>query len=312
MKTLKLTVIVPKDKESIIQFIFPQDRLDLMKRRGIDLNVIYLVDKECDDDSNIVIDTRPASNTHFRMSDSVYSSLSEDELGLLIRRIRYSMYYLDSSDSLFIEDIRSLCEHYMSSCSPATTTHNYIFCKYTYATVGQYQYIDAKSIQYLNDVVNLCTSRQEPLSIDAGYLGVSYYLLARNENDRNNKFKLLLNALSYFELFSLQQKHYPDVTRITDYALALIEMGTMLNHGTDQKYYAPYDKVAYVMRQMVNIVLDNSKQIDPHVMSRNIDYLKNNINLVERRLSEVAPTEYHGQISSYYQKMTNNNGTGTN
>lgn len=310
MKIIKFTVIVPKDKESLIQFIFPQDRVDLMKRRGIDSNVIYLVDKECDDDSSIVIDARPASDTHFRMPDSVYSSLSEDELGLLIQRIRYSMYYLDFSDSLFIEDIRSLCEYYISSCSP--TTHYNIFCKYTYATVGQYQYIDAKSIQYLNDVVKLCTSRQEPLSIDADYLGVSYYLLARNENDRNSKFKLLMNALSYFELFSLQQKHYPDAACITKYALALIEMGTMLNHETDQEYYAPYDKVTYVMRQMVNIALDNSKQIDPHVMSRNIDYLKNNINLVERRLSEVAPTEYHGQISSYYQKMTNNNGTGTN
>lgn len=311
MRNLKVVVIVPEGQKYKLASCFSTYHLESLKRKGFDVEVEKLVEPNIGFDEiekeAIVLDARPESKNHFSMPEAYYISLTQNEFGVLARKLRYQMWYLDYSDRIFLDDIRSLCEYVICHCPD--DEFDVIFGKYTFATVGAFQNVDAKSRVYLREIVE--SSWKDSYKDDyiySDFLGTAYYLLARDEPDKEKKHDMMMHSLAYHELCSLDCRRYPDSFNVAEYALAMIEIGRMLNeeYPDDYKYRqnAPYDKAIHIMNHnVIDLVWPAIQKCDPEIKQCNIDCLNYEIGIVEQRLEQIAPPEYHGQIRRYLKSL---------
>lgn len=309
MRNLKVVVIVPEGQKYKLASCFSTDRLESLKRKGFDVEVEKLVGPNIgfDEIENeaIVLDARSESKIHFRMPESYYTLLTHKEFGILARTLRYQMWNLDDSDRIFMNDIRSLCEYVICHCPD--DVFDVIFAKYTFATVGAFQNVNAKSEKYLTEIIE--STGVENYRDDYYYsdiLGTTYYLLARNERDQFKKHSLMMKSLAYHELCSLNSRRFPDAYNVAEYALSMIEIGRMLQENPSYNpiygQYAAYEKAIYIMEhQFVDVVWPDIQTMEPDIKQCNWEYLKYEIGIVEKRLSQVAPQEFHGQIERYLE-----------
>lgn len=306
MKNIKVVVIVPQGQEYKLASCFSADRLESMKRKGLELEVEKLVNPSVGidgmDKETIVLDARPESKIHLRMPKSCRTNLTQKEFGVLARTLRYQMLRLDYSDRIFMNDIRFLCEYVIHYCPD--DSYDLVFSKYTFATVGAFQYVDEKSRVYLKEIVE--TDSDGSCRDDYDYsdkLGTAYYLLARDESDKEKKHKMMMRSLAHHELCSLNNRKFPDSYNVAEYALAMIEIGRMLNEDIQDEYSrknAPYDKAIHIMKHhFIDIQWPEIQEMEPERKRSNIEFLNYEVGIVEQRLAQIAPPEFHNQIESY-------------
>lgn len=306
MKNLHICVIVPQGHEYKLASVFTDNSIESLKRKGLDTEVIRLVDTDfANMEETIVIDSRPESEVHLHIPEYYYQYLNSKEFGTLARKLRFQMWYLDYTDRIFLNDIRSLCEYVICHCPD--DRYDVVFSKYTYASVGSFQYVNERSPTYLNEIIADCKTGYKDDYIFSDILGTTYYLLARDEPDNSKKHELMMRSLAYHELCSLNNRKFPESQNAVEYSLATIEVGRMLNDGLDNcknGYYAPYDKAIHIMKhQVVDLVCQEIKTMDPKRKQCNVDLLNHEIGIVEQRLTQIAPPLFHGQIERYLEGL---------
>lgn len=66
----------------------------------------------------------------------------------------------------------------------------------------------------------------------------------------------------------------------------------------------PYDKAIHIMKhQVVDLVCQGIKTMDPERKQCNVDLLNHEIGIVEQRLTQIAPPLFHGQIERYLEGL---------
>lgn len=313
MKHIKIFVIVPSIFGYRLSSSFSPGRIDAFKRRNIEIDVVRLVDTDIEDNDKeaIVLDSRPSSSVHLHIPEHIFSYLSDEEMGYLLIHLRYQCSHIDPTDALFCSDLRSMFEYFITHFSDLKYTISNL--KFFYATVGLYQHIDEKSIKYLKDVIEECSTNgfcHEALSSDM--LGTSYYLLAREEADKQKKHQLLLRALAYNEFSSLDQYKFPDHLGVMDYALTMIEVAEIINDTHyGHAYNGAYEKAIFIMNQMLDKHYPESQNMEQSERKLcNTEFFKVQVDIVEKRLSEKAPSEFHGQIERHFNNLNNNQNHG--
>lgn len=313
MKHIKIFVIVPSVFAYRLASSFSSGRIDAFKRKNIEIDVVRLIDTDIEDNDKeaIVLDSRPSSSVHLHIPEHIFSYLSNEEMGYLLIHLRYQCSHIDPTDAIFCSDLRSMFEYFITHFSDLKHTISNL--KFFYATVGLYQHIDEKSIKYLKDVIEECSTNgfcHEALSSDM--LGTSYYLLAREEADKQKKNQLLLRALAYNEFSSLDHNKFPDHLGVIDYALTMIEVAEIINDTHyDHAYNGAYEMAIFIMKRLLDSVCQSILNLEsPELRRCNIEYFKVQVNIVERRLSEKAPSEFHGQIEKHFNNLNNNQNHG--
>lgn len=312
MKHIRIYVIVPSKFEYRLSSSFSPLRIEAYKRRNIELDVVRLVDTDVDsnDNESIIIDARPSSEVHLRVPEYIFKYLNEEEIGYLTTSLRFQCSHLDYTDSIFWSDLRSMFEYYIEHF--AEPKYKVADVKFYYATVGEYQHIDDKSITYLKDVIECYSSSYSDSILSSDMLGISHYLLAREESDKEKKFQHILKALAYNEIVSLNQSKFSNYVNVADYALAMIDAGTLINDSHyGYAYNSAYEKAIFIMKQMLaKHYLESQNVEQPERKLCNTEYFKVQVDIVEKRLSEKTPSEFHGQIERHFNNLISNQNHG--
>lgn len=307
MKHLKIDVIVPQGQEYKLSSVFMDSHIESLHRNGIDAEVMRLVDTDSANTKSIVLDARLKSENHMCIPESVYSYLDETELGILAQTLCHQMWKLEYSGKIFLNDIRSLCEYMI--CHYCEYRSDNFFFRFMYATAGAFQNVDKKSKKYLNDIIESVGDKNyRDDYYFTNILGTAYYLLARDETDDFKKHGLMMKSLAYHELYSLNNRKFPNPYNVMEYALTMIEIGRMLyenpsyNHIFGQN--ASFEKAIYIMEhQLIDVLWPNIQKMEPDIKQCQLELLEHEIGIVEKRLSQVAPLEYHGKIQSYLESL---------
>lgn len=253
---------------------------------------------EDNSDYDIVIDAL-SDIGKITVQEQFLQSLEERYLRYFIRSIKSQINRLGLLEQ-FVSEIRKLYTYAMEHFPKEKMRY-----KLFYATIGDYNYINSQSLEYL---------REYALYEDAfdDERGCAYYLLGLNEPDPMSSKKLFRKALGVFEVARLDEDFNFEIYAC-EHALCLIEWADIVNANRlkyREKNNTPcklaYDKAIDIMKPYIKYEVSRMERFTGDQRMEYENYIRSLVEKIDNRLkvSQFA-TRYCGILPKFADDCIN-------